>query len=170
MPEMDIAKIVAVVKQGKTVVSGEDSMIVDAVLRATEENRKATFYVPRALHEEVMARYWTSERLKQTGTEPVSDEEARRIKAELDLDINGYSNRIDCPRCGHVYDMYEFLKQGIAEHGREIVEGILALEDAAVIRVNPVQSLVCPNCKLLMRGHPHYYGHCQYACCRGGQV
>jgi hypothetical protein len=162
---VDISSIVAVVKQGNIVVSGEDSMMVDAVLRATAEERKATFYVPRALHDEIMTRYWTPERVRAAELEPVSDEEARQIRAELDVEINGYSNRIDCPRCGHVYGMQDFLRQGIEEHGREVVRNILSLEDAAVIRVNPVQIPVCPNCNLNMRGNSHYYCHCQYGCC-----
>jgi len=170
MPEMDISSIVALVKQGKTVVSGEDSMIVDAVLRATEEKRRATFYVSRILKDEIMARYWTPERVEEVGLMPVSLEEAGRIKADFGLDVGGYSNRFDCPRCGHGYGAYEFLKQGIEEHGREVPESILSMEDTAVIQVNPVQIPVCPNCGLpmgLMRAH-HYSYNPGYGCCKGG--
>jgi uncharacterized protein YlaI len=176
MSAIDISSIVALVKQGRTVISGEDSMIVDAVLRATEEKRIATFYVKRALKDEIMRRYWTPERVKESAIKPVSEEETKRIKAELSIDVNGYSNRIDCPRCGHGYGMYEFLKQGIEEHGREIVEAVFSLKDIAVIRVNPVHTPVCPKCNLRItivgdaRINGHWYEHAQYGCCMKNAV
>jgi hypothetical protein len=177
MPSVDIASIIALVKQGKVVVSAEDSMIVDAVLRATEEKRIATFYVSPAQKDEVMRRFWTHERVSAYGVKPVSEEEARRIKADLDIDVNGYSNHIVCPRCGHGYGMYEFLQQGIAEHGRQMVENIFNLKDAAVIRVNPLHTPICPNCRLrivIVEGPGgtlgHWYDHAQYGCCMKNAV
>lgn len=166
MPGMSISSITALVNEGKTVLSGEDSMIVDAVLKAAEEGRKATFYVTRELYSEIMGRFWTPERVREVGLEPVSDAEARQIRASLNLEVNGYSNRIDCPRCGHIYGMREFLEQGIKEHGRDIVEGVISLEGAAVIRVNPVQTPVCPNCDLRIQDTAHAYLHDNYGCCR----
>src|SRR5713101_773599 len=148
----DISSIVALVKQGKTVVSGEDSMIVDAVISAINERRVATYYVTPAQNEAVMKRYWTHEHVQKSGIKPISDEEIERIKSGLSLDVSGYSNHIECPKCGHGYGMYEFLQQGIEEHGREVVEAILSLRDINIIRVNPIQTPVCPNCRLRIRG------------------
>jgi hypothetical protein len=175
MSGLDLSSIISLVKQGKTVVSAEDSMIVDAVLRATEEKRIATFYLRRGLKDEIMRRYWTEERINHAGLEPASDEEAKRIKADLSIDVNGFSNRIPCPRCGHIYGMYEFLSQGAKEHGREMVEAVFSLKEAAVIRVNPVHTPVCPSCHLRMvvlKVSPlgHWYEHAEYGCCMKNAV
>ncbi|MEU6038680.1 hypothetical protein ABZ801_25050 [Actinomadura sp. NPDC047616] len=166
MQETEISAIVSLVQQGKTVVSGEASLIVDAVLRATEEHRSATFWVAPEVMNEITSRHWTRERVKAFGLEPVSGEEAGRIKRQFDIDVNGYSNRIECPRCGHIYGMYEFVQQGIEEHGHEFVKGVMSLEGAAVIRVNPVQIPVCPDCRLRIRGEAHAYMHDAYGCNR----
>ena len=171
----DISTILDLVKQGKTVVSsGEDSTIVAAIMNAAiNEKRTATFYVTPEQKAAVMKVYWTPERVQATGIKAISDEEVKRIKEDLSLDVSGYSNRIKCPRCGHSYGMYEFLEQGIEEHGREVVETVLSLKDVSIIRVNPINIPVCRNCRQtiivdadgLTGGH--YYECGQYGCCCG---
>src|ERR1700730_17452612 len=101
----------------------------------------------------------------------ISDEEVERIKTELSLDVSGYSNRIECPRCGHSYGMCEFLKQGIEEHGREVVDSVFSLKDVCVIRVNATQIPVCRNCRQTIivdranRTMGHWYECREYGCC-----
>src|SRR5205823_5324676 len=87
---------------------------------------------------------------------------------------------LDCPRCGHVYSTYEFIKQGFEEHGEEVVRAAFSLKRTAILQINPLQNIICRNCRLHIsvagRGfYPGYdYEYYQnkpgepgsYACCR----
>lgn len=167
---VDISSIVTVVKQGKAVISGEDSVTVAAIMAAINENSVATFYVTPACQATIMEQYWTPERLEKAELKVISDEEIKRIKRDLSIDVSGFFNDRKCPNCGHGYGMYEFLQQGIEEHGRKMVEGILSLKDVAVIRVNPVHNPVCRNCKQVipidsLRKLMYYQCNQGYGCC-----
>ena|SRR5215207_5614943 len=171
MASIDIPSIVKVVQQGKAVISGEDSVTIAAIMAAIKEKKVATFYVTPACQAAILDQYWTPERLEKAELKMISDEEIKRIKQDLSIDVSGFFNGPKCPNCGHDYGMYEFLQQGIEEHGRKMVEGILELKDVAVIRVNPIQNLVCRNCKQdipteTLLGKPLYY-QCNlgYGCC-----
>ncbi|HEU4508678.1 MAG TPA: hypothetical protein VFR78_10600 [Pyrinomonadaceae bacterium] len=168
---VDISAIAKVVQQGKAIVSGDDSVVIAAIMAAIQEKRVATFYVTPAVQAAIMDQYWTSERREKAQLQVISDQEIARIKNDLDIDVSGFFNGTKCPNCGGDYGMYEFLQQGIESHGRRMVEGILSLKDVAVIRVNPVQHLVCRNCKdeipsATLLGKPLYY-QCNlgYGCC-----
>jgi len=166
-----LASVEAVVKGGKAVISGDDTAIVAAVQEAIKSARTATFYVSHAQSDMVMAWYFTNERIKRLGLEPVSKEEKARIESELGVKETGslYSNRIHCG-CGAEYGAFEFIQQGIREHGREMVSSVLALGETSVIRVNPPNSAVCPKCnQRLLAGH--YYAWCNgYMCCKTLQI
>ena len=97
----------------------------------------------------------------------VTVEEQQKIESELGIRGAGfvYSNRIAWAKCGGVYGAFEFIQQGIREHGREIVETALNLENAAVVRVNPSTVAVCQNCSEILGGVGHYYICRQYGCC-----
>jgi len=170
--DFDLSSVEALVRRGKVVVSAEDSTILATVLKTISDGRIATFYVTRELYAQIMMQHWTPERVKRAGLKPVSDEEIARIKSELALDVSGaYSNIIECPKCGHVYGMYEFLQQGIHEHGRAAVDSVFSLNDGAVVRVNPMQRPVCPKCQatiIVSSGDRwgHYYICREYGCCQ----
>ncbi|MCI0767543.1 hypothetical protein [Bacillus sp. TL12] len=129
-------------------MAAEDGIIIAAVRDAVREGRTATFYLTRDQFKAVDSLYWTPKRIKDWGLEPVSDAEKTRIQSELGIEQANifYSNRIKC-QCGHVYGAFEFMQQGINEHGREAVESVFNLKDTYVMRVNPHQEAICPNCK-----------------------
>lgn len=167
MDSSTLASIEAVVSSGNAVVSAEDGAIVAAVQETLEAGRSATFYVTHAQAAAVNSWYWTPKRIKETGIEAVPKEEKARIEQELGVKETGalYSNRIPC-ECGRVYGAFEFVQQGIAEHGKAAVGAVLELKETSVIRVNPVQVAVCPDCsKKLLSGH-YYCWVNGYGCCR----
>lgn len=99
--------------------------------------------------------------------EPVSKEEKTKIESELGIKETGslYSNRIRCG-CGGEYGAFEFIQQGIREHGRDMVSSVLEFEETSVIRVNPPTFAICPECnQRLLQGH--YYAWLNgYGCCQ----
>ena len=158
----------AVVGGGKAVVSADDSIIVAMVQEALKNGRSVTFYVSRAQYGAVMRWYWTPRRIDETGLELISHEEKARIMSELQVPDMGefFSNRILCP-CGGVYGAFEFMQEGIREHGRDWVGVVLGFKNASVIRVNPAQDAICPTCnQMLMGGHYYSMGR-DYGCCSG---
>lgn len=157
----------SVVRSGKAVMAAEDGIVIAAVQDAVRAGRTATFYLTRAQFIAVNSWYWTPRRIRDSGLEPVSDEEATRIQSELGIEQADifYSNRIKC-QCGHVYGAFEFMQQGIKEHhGLEAVQSVFNLKDTYVMRVNPHQETICPNCKRVLR-EAHYYICRNYGCCR----
>lgn len=131
-----------------------------------QSGRSATFYVTKPQFDAIMSWYWTPERRKQRNVEQVSPEVQKRIESELG--IKGaqffYSNRVTCEKCGYVNGAFEFVQQGIREHGREIVETALTLANACVVRVNPSTVTVCHNCRETWP-IAHEYECGQYGCC-----
>jgi hypothetical protein len=148
----------AAVEAGGCVISAERSVIVSLVQETTRSGKSATYYVTKPQFDEIMDWCWTPERRKHFNLEVVSAEEQQRIESELGIKGAGfiYSNRITCRNCGSVYGAFEFIQQGIREHGREIVETALNLANAAVVRVNPTAVAVCQECgEQLTEGHSY---------------
>ncbi|MCI4085328.1 hypothetical protein MRQ86_34510 [Streptomyces sp. MMS21 TC-5] len=185
--ENKLSRIDDVAVNGDCVVSASRDSVIELVKQAVEGGISASFYVPRTIAEAVLAWYWTAERIREFGVEVVSNEEQRSIEKEFGLeDVIHFANRIECENCGHVYGAFEFVEQGIRTHGKEAVEAVLDLKSAVLIRVDPTEVSICPNCEQritqggLKLGErivggtevPHYYGGTSaYAgCCRGGQL
>jgi hypothetical protein len=170
--------IEALVHEGKAVVSSENSAMVEWVTGAIADGRTVTLYLKPAVFEAIRHWYWTPERIELVGLKPLSAEQVAKVKSDFDIVVDGYANSLDCPRCGRPYSTYEFIQQGIEEHGREVVRSTFSLRRAAILQVNPVQNLICRNCRLhilnsaregAVRIHYHYdYWRPQgnaYACC-----
>jgi hypothetical protein len=166
----------AVVGGGKAVISADNSIIIAMMQEALTHGRSAVFYVSCAQASAVWRWYWTPRRIKDIGMEVVSKEERARIESELGIKCEGpwpwFSNRIQCPTCGGVYGMFEFMQQGLREHDRDWIKAVFALKNTSVIRVNPALDAICAYCnELLLMGH--WYGMpsdtCPliYGCCSG---
>ncbi|MFE1775324.1 hypothetical protein [Streptomyces sp. NPDC059008] len=168
---------------GSCVLSASDEAVLEIIKKAVEGGISASFYVSRGMAEAITSWYWTPERIRETGVEEVSTDELRRIEKELGLkDVIHFANRTPCENCGHVYGAFEFIEQGLREHGREMVEATLEMKETALIRVNPSEVSVCPKCnekitegalklgERIIGGTPvghHYGGTSAYAgCCR----
>jgi hypothetical protein len=163
----------AAVQGGKAVVSADNSIIVAMVQEALRAGRTATFYTSPEQAEAVMGWFWTPRRVKEVGLELVSKEEMAKIEYELGIKNPGtwFSNRVPCENCGHVYGMFEFLQQGLHEHGRNLIDATLELKNTSVLRINPQLKSVCPQCKQYS-STAHWYqmrgqlGDMTYGCCR----
>jgi hypothetical protein len=140
--------IETLVHQGKTVVSSEDSAIIEWAIKAITEGRTATLYLKPTVFEAIRRWYWTPKRAEIVGLKPISAEQAARIKSDLNIVVDGYANSLDCPRCGHAYSTYEFIQQGFEEHGEEVVRAAFSLKRAAILQINPVQNTICRSCCL----------------------
>ncbi|MET8538836.1 hypothetical protein ABZV67_46205 [Streptomyces sp. NPDC005065] len=177
-PPLSFDAIETLVHQGKTVVSSEDSAIVKWAIKAIAEGKTTTLYCKPTVFEAIRRWYWTPKRAEIVGFKPISAEQAARVKSDFDIEVDGYANSLDCPRCGHVYSTYEFIQQGIEEHGEEHVRAAFSLKRAAIIQINPAQGAICRNCRLHILfatagtyGTYDYEYRCiennAYACCRG---
>ncbi|HEX4815430.1 MAG TPA: hypothetical protein VFV66_22020 [Nonomuraea sp.] len=171
-----LAAIDAFVGDGHNVMSVDDEYLIPIIEKAIESGKSASFYLPQYQADAVNEWYWTPDWVEATGLEEVSREERARIASELGIeDIGPFcSNRIQCG-CGQTYGAFEFLQQGIREHGPEVVRGIFGLRNSALLHVNPPHVPVCPNCDRRLEGGGdevlvaggHYYGKGKYAgCCR----
>lgn len=171
-PASFVSPIEALVDAGKAVVTGDNGTILSMMLESLKSGRSATFYVSPAQARALMRLYWTPRRLAEIGMERVSQEERSKIESELGVKDMGpmFSNRAECP-CGGVYGAFEFMEQGIREHGRDWVGAIIELKNAAVIRINPTQDAFCPKCGLIILTS-HWYemysdtGKLIYGCCK----
>lgn len=169
MDKSSLGSIESVVTGGRTVMMADDSVVVDVVKSVVKSGRTATFYLTPEQFAAVNSWYWTPHRMKSLELEPVPDEEIARISSVLQIDesvlsaCSAYSNRIACPR-GHAYGALEFVEQGIAEHGLAATQRVFRLKDAAVIRANAHQEVVCPTCRRRI-ATPHYYVYWGYGCC-----
>lgn len=169
-----LSSIDAVVSGGKGVVSADNSIIIAMVQEALKVDRmETTFYVSPEVGAAVRQWYLTPRRIKEMDVKVVSKEELARIKSELGVNVpGGFSSRAHCPN-GHTYGLFEFVQQGIREHGRERVREIMELKNSAVLRINPVQHLICPQCSERLMTIIEYYecvrddGKLLYGCCRG---
>jgi hypothetical protein len=140
--------IETLVHHGKAVVSSEDSAIIEWAKKAIAEGRTATLYLKPTVFEAIRRWYWTPERAEIARLKPISAEHAARVKSDFNIEVDGNANSLDCPRCGHAYSTYEFIQQGIEEHGEEAVRAVFSLKRTAVLQINPVQNTICPNCRL----------------------
>jgi hypothetical protein len=165
--ESVLAHIEAVAGSGKATISADDSTVVAIVRETITSGKSASFYLTPDQSNAVRAWYWTPERVKTSGIRVVSSEEAARIESELGIsNIASFRcNRIQC-ECGHVYGAYEFLQQGIREHGVDAVRSVFALENSRFHRANPSLVAVCPDCNALLGDGIEYdcdnYGGCSY--------
>jgi hypothetical protein len=167
--------IETLIHQGKTVVSSEDSATIEWAIKTITEGRTATLYCKPTVFEAIRRWYWTPERAEIAGFKPISAEQAARVKSDFNIEVDGYANSLYCPRCGHVYSTYEFIQQGFEQHGEEVVRAAFSLKRVAILQINPVQNIICPNCRLhiLVAGKGFYPGYDtkpgepgSYACCR----
>lgn len=144
----DLGGIDALVKRGKAVISGENSAIIELALKALDEGITATFYLKDNLFTEIMRRWYAkSERGKVANLHPISKEEAARIKEDFDIEItDGFASKVTCPRCESVYSTYQFIQQGIKEHGEEAVRATFSLKEASVLQSHPRQRIICQSC------------------------
>ena len=177
---IDFNAIQTLVHQGKAVISSEDSALIEWAIKLITEGRTATLYLKPTVFEAIRRWYWTPERIKLVGLKPISVEKAAQVKSDFSIDIDGYANNIDCPRCGHPYSTYEFIQQGFEEHGEEFVRAAFSFKRAAILAINPVQDTICRNCRLHILstvedgariGNSYYYDYrCVegngYGCCR----
>jgi hypothetical protein len=176
-PPLSFGAIETLVHQGKSVVSSEDSAIIGWATKAIAEGRTATLYCKPTVFEAIRRWYWTPERAKIAGFKPIPAEQAARVKSDFNIELDGYANSLDCPRCGHVYSTHEFIQQGIEEHGEEHVRAAFSLKRTVILQINPVQDTICRKCRLHIllsgAGGPGSYDYeyridldSGYACCR----
>jgi hypothetical protein len=159
-----------IVGGGKTVISADDSVIVASVQEAIQSGRSVSFYLSLAQANAVKAWYWTAERLEKSEIKPISREERDRIESELGvMGLQSFRcQQIQCGECDHTYGAFEFLQQGIKEHGLEAVAAIFALKNTSFLRANPRFFPICPNCNQMLRPQSGYeydcdgYGGCCY--------
>jgi hypothetical protein len=164
----------SVVGNGKAVITAGDKEVLEIVKEVILRDASASFYLTEAQAAEVNDWYWTPERVELTGIKLISKEEDDRIRAELGI-INLKNFRyapLTC-ECGHEYGAFDFLKQGVEQHGLDAVNAVFALENSTFFQVNPNLVPVCPDCNrtLLRAGGGWYncdgYGGC---CCCADQV
>jgi hypothetical protein len=142
-----LSHVDAVAASGKAVVSADDDTVVALVKKAIESDQSVSFYLTRSQARAIREWYWTPERTRVTGIRPVSPEEDRKIKSELELNVTNFRYApLEC-ECGHVYGAYDFLAQGIRQHGLEGVKAVFSLTNSTFFQVNPRFVPVCPACE-----------------------
>jgi hypothetical protein len=162
-----LTHIEAVVGSGKAAISADDHSIVAVVQETIRSGKSASFYLSSEQADAVRAWYWTPERVEASGIKVVSSDEKDRIESELGIEnMESFRcTRIQC-ECGHVYGAFEFLQQGIRQHGADAVKEVFALESSTFLQANPSFVVVCPNCDQLLGGGIEYdcdsYGGCCY--------
>lgn len=166
--KVSFSEIETVVNEGKSVVSSDDASTVEWALTAVREGKTATLYVSKPVLQTILKQYWTPERIEFAGMKPISAEEIERVKSDFGIEIDGYANTLECPRCRHPYSTYEFIQQGIREHGEEVVRSTFSFK-GGVFQINPNQVPVCANCRLIIWGTYSYQyngrdGRPEYAC------
>jgi len=167
--EVNFSEIETLVGQGKSVVSSDDSSTIEWALNAVREGRTATLYVSKPVLQAILKRYWTPRRIECAGLKPISAEHAAKMKSDFNIEIDGYANSIECPRCGHLYSTYEFIQQGIREHGEKVVRAAFSFK-GGIFQINPNQVPICPVCRLRIFGGTYNYlytdpdGRPEYAC------
>lgn len=168
-----LGSIEAVAAGGRAVVSADNSVIIAMMQETAKHGRSATFYVTPAQAGAFFRWYWTPRRVKEIGMEQVSKEEREKIERELGVKDMGpwYSNRIQCS-CGGGYGAFEFVQQGLREHGRDWLGVAVEMKDASIVRINPTQTAFCPVCNaILIINHDYWMtmpnGTLSYGCCSG---
>ena len=137
----------AVVDSGRAIISADDDTIVAIVQDTINSGRTATFYLSAAQSNYVRAWFFTPERVSALGLDRISADEAARITSELGIEnVETFRcNRIRC-ECGEMYGAFEFLQQGIREHGPDVVKAVFALNNFTMLNANRALIEVCPNC------------------------
>jgi hypothetical protein len=149
--EVNFSAIEGLLDQGKSVISSDDASTIEWALNAVREGRTATLYVSHSVLQAILQRYWTPKRVEFAGLRPISDEEVARIRSDFNLDIDGYANSLECPRCKHHYSTYDFIQQGMKEHGEEAVRSTFSFK-GGVFQINPRQAPICQRCGLIIIG------------------
>ena len=139
-------EIDSVVATGKAVIGSSDQEIVDILKEAIGSGRSASYYLPRDQAEVLREWYWTPERIKITGITQISVEETERIRDDLSVNVTNFRFAPFTCECGSVYGAFDFLQQGIREHGLETVTAIFSLKHSTFFQVNPNFIPVCPSC------------------------
>ncbi|MFB6641900.1 hypothetical protein ACFCYF_32255 [Streptomyces chartreusis] len=159
-----LTHIDAAAGSGKVTISADDSTILGIVKDAIKNGRTASFYLTKSQAEAFKLWYWTPERIKSAGLRVVSDDEKERIKSELGVDVGTFRcSRIECV-CGHTYGGFEFLQQGIRQHGPDAVRSVFGLKNSKLLQVNTTLLAICPNCDELLGRGITYEGD-EYAGC-----
>ncbi|MFJ7593186.1 hypothetical protein ACIQZO_38600 [Streptomyces sp. NPDC097617] len=153
-----------IVGSGKAVISAEECSVVEIVKEAITSGKPASFYLTMDQAKEVKAWYWTPERIESANMTVVSDEEKSKIKSELDVEVHDFRfSRTKCAN-GHTYGGFEFLQQGIREHGLDAVKSIFDMKNSTFLQANPTFLMICPTCNEMLRGWGYYdcdrYGGC----------
>jgi hypothetical protein len=164
-----LTNIEAIVGDGKAVISGDGHNILAVVQATIRSGKSASFYLSRDQANALREWYWTPERVEASGLKMVSSEEKARIESELGIENIGSfrCSSVEC-NCGHVYGAFEFLQQGIQQHGLDAVRAVFALKNSSVFRVNPSLVLVCPNCRQVVDpAGLTYEGDTYGGCCFG---
>lgn len=143
-----LSGIDAIAARGKVVVAADDGTVVALVKAVIESGGSASFYLTRAQADAVKEWYWTPERVASTGLAEVPDEEIARIREELGIErLTGFRFAPLPCGCGHRYGALDFLRQGVREHGPDVVKAIFALENSKLFQVNPSFTPRCPACE-----------------------
>ncbi|MDT0480340.1 MULTISPECIES: hypothetical protein [Streptomyces] len=160
-----LTHIDATTGSGKATISADESTVVGIVKDAIKNGRTASFYLTEGQAEAFKIWYWTPERIKSSGLRSLSDEEKERIKSELGIDVGTFRcSRIECV-CGHTYGGFEFLQQGIRQHGLDGVKSVFELKNGKLLQVNTTLLVVCPNCDELLDRGIEYEGDTYAGCC-----
>jgi hypothetical protein len=140
---------------GKAVMVGDSKTIVAIVKDAIENDRTVSFYLTNAQADAVKEWYWKPAWVAHTRLREISAEEAANISLKLGLDnLKGFRFAAVQCGCGHTYGAFEFLEQGIREHGLEPVKAVFALKHAKFLQVNPSLVPVCPACGQNLKRDP----------------
>lgn len=145
MNESMLTEIDAIAATGNAVLAGGDDGVVEVVKAAILADVSAAFYLTQEQSRAVKDWYWTPERIRSRGLREVSEEESERIKLELGLDLPNFRFTPKKCECGHLYGAFDFLQQGIKQHGLETVRSVFTLKYATLLQVNPTFKAVCPH-------------------------
>jgi hypothetical protein len=170
MYESMLTHIDAVSGSGKVIISADESTVVEIVKETINSGRSASFYLTDDQAKAVKAWYWTPERIKASKIQPVSNEEKARIKAELGIEVHSFRfSPIQC-ECGHIYGGFEFLQQGVRDHGVNSVRAVFNMKNAMFLQANPTIVPICPNCDQMLTGSDGGpdLGDLEYDCDRYG--
>ncbi len=81
----NLEMIEALVQQGKTVVSSEDSAVVRSAIKSIKEGRTETLYLKPTVFEAIRRWYWTPDRAKLVGFKPITPEVSERVKEDFKI-------------------------------------------------------------------------------------
>ena len=110
-------------------------------------HQSTSFYLTPSQAQAIREWYWTPERTRVTGIAPISAEEEQRIRSELGVDVTNFRYAPLKCECGHAYGAYDFLAQGVRQHGLAAVNAVFSLQNSTFFQVNPRFVPVCPACE-----------------------